>query len=639
MTNSLDAGALAAQLLSHFSPIIRAHVLRSENFRDRFGLNVDGVVGFPNAQVHFRKSVLFGALRHAVAGPTEIVTVSDLAKQEWTLTLSDSDDSCRLAHAERRLNIPNVLAFSADREKRIGWLDKELARYKLGPASASNWRSILNEREVSDDEFDQLAVDLRNTPGFFSSTVLGLFQQATIQVASLVPEDIRYFERLVGTHTPQESLPKYIETSVAPLIEKLLADDPREGLKQALLLGSSPLIVQTILANEIPLEALGDVFLWLEANGDTVSLVAATELGLARVADAPELATSIASMIKRVIPDADGNLSARLERVCALITFVEGELATNGLTREKPPFWRRLASIAHASILERAVIAGGIQYEFIEWAKTTRDRLFSLQSIADMRVEPRWVPEFLSPNQLNDEFIGRIATASDQAVKLESGELRELLYEGDLCVRSKVRFPFSYFPGPLEGGLEAKLEIPAELEEEIRQKLTANELTPESFAGIINSAFLFRVDSNLAELAAETLRRVHYQIHGVSTGDTAYLLLNGLTNVAAVARCVDLTQEVRVLTQVLYEKVGSELSFAGLIHIALTAAAAHSEKDEWCKCIGAWLGELAFGELSIPDAALLRDTIEILRTIIPELWQTTSQADAALTAVIRSQKE
>ena len=78
----------------------------------------------------------------------------------------------------------------------------------------------------------------------------------------------------------------------------------------------------------------------------------------------------------------------------------------------RPPFWRRLASIAHASVLERQIIAAGIPLAFIiEEVTKARGHLYFLQSLIDLRREPRWLPEYVLPGQLKAECIGRIAGA------------------------------------------------------------------------------------------------------------------------------------------------------------------------------------------------------------------------------------
>ena len=71
-------------------------------------------------------------------------------------------------------------------------------------------------------------------------------------------------------------------------------------------------------------------------------------------------------------------------------------------------------------------------------------------------------------------------------------------------------------PGPLEGGIDAVRELPPDLEASIRTDLRAEELTPESFARLVNSSLIFQTSSRLSELAAQALRRVGYQLRKVN---------------------------------------------------------------------------------------------------------------------------
>src|SRR5271165_1225677 len=122
--------------------------------------------------------------------------------------------------------------------------------------------------------------------------------------------------------------------------------------------------------------------------------------------------------------------------------MVEGEIARIGIARQRPPFWRRLATIAHASVLEREMVAvSEPTSDFIEWAMESRGQVFYMRSFVDLRTEPRWLPDFVSPPQLKSEFIGRIAAAAQvNLAKVQTAELKALVSgSGDSSLQSQVR--------------------------------------------------------------------------------------------------------------------------------------------------------------------------------------------------------
>src|SRR5664280_403363 len=153
-------------------------------------------------------------------------------------------------------------------------------------------------------------------------------------------------------------------------------------------------------------------------------------------------------------PNARIRYFERPDGSCVAISFV-GHRAT---TRFPGLRLRHLAAIAHASVIEREIIAAGVPPSTIhDWAFPSRGQLYYLQSFVDLRTEPRWLPDFILPNQLKAEFIGRIYTAGHyNAAKLQSAQLKSYLSDdASAPVKALVQFPFAFLPGPLEGGIES----------------------------------------------------------------------------------------------------------------------------------------------------------------------------------------
>jgi hypothetical protein len=339
-----------------------------------------------------------------------------------------------------------------------------------------------------------------------------------------------------------------------------------------------------------------------------------------------------------LLSDQPDDKDGRLNLTSSLIVLVEGELARTGICRKHSPYWRRLASIAHASVLERAIVGVNmLARDFAAWAMEIRGHLYGMQTFVDMRLEPRWNPDFIRPDQLHPEFVGRIAGAGHlNLAKVKDDELRGLLVGDENSARTKINFPFSFLPGPLEGGVESITEMPSEIETSLRASLDESELSPKSFASLVNSALIYRVSSSHAQLAAEGLRRVKYQLRHIKSQDEAFSLLSGLARVASVTRSTDLADEVRILMRVVRRKAGIDISQENAMRIAFVAAAAHADVAKWCEFVGECMTELAFEHMSLNQALALRQSLRILRELEPRLWVTTARADAAILAFVDS---
>jgi hypothetical protein len=263
-----------------------------------------------------------------------------------------------------------------------------------------------------------------------------------------------------------------------------------------------------------------------------------------------------------------------------------------------------------------------------------RGQVFFLQNSVDLRREPRWLPEFLSPDQLKAEFVGRISAAMIiNASKIKSAELRSLALDENGPLQSLIVFPAPFLPGPLEGGVEAVKPMPSDVERQVYEDLKAGVVTPKSFTGLVNTALIFKLGPQMADLAAEALRRAKYQLRDVGANASAFGLLYGLAIVAAVTRSEGLAAEVRVLVRVARRRPGVVIDLSNTLRIALVAAAAHSDIDKWCTFLGEWLTELSYEDMDRSGAKVLWSHIRGLCQIERRLWGTCARADAACTSI------
>jgi len=390
---------------------------------------------------------------------------------------------------------------------------------------------------------------------------------------------------------------------------------------------------------EVPREEVLNVYNWLEVSGDRISQLGALESGLASLDKFPELEPILGRIAAHFVNDGPDDEEGRLTLLCSLIVMVEGEIARTGIARNRAPFWRRLAAIAHASVMEREMIAAGIPASTIhDWAFPSRGQQYYLQNFIDLRREPRWLPDFILPSQLKAEFIGRIFTAAHLHLeKLQSPELKAYLSADETApVKSLVKFPFAFLPGPLEGGIDSIVEMPADVESDLRIALEAEELTGQSFVSLVNSPLIFKIGPQLAQLAAQALRRAKYQLRKMKAQNDAFSLLSGLAVVAAVTRSAELADEVRILVRVFRRRPGIDIAPEDAMRIAMIAAASHVDKAKWCTFVGDWLTELAFEDMPREKAAFLHQHVRVFCQLEPNLWETCARAEAALSSYIKS---
>lgn len=637
--DTIAPGDLEAHLLQMFPPILRIAVLEEKTFRDDAGLRLDAVIRLNDIGVSCSRSILFEQLRRLMGGDASAGDVLSVDRNILHLTFDPETRDIVTLKGGKRRKLPDFSSLHPDKFARLEWFDKEVSKFGINDDHMHRWRAILIERALDDEEVDVLLNEFRLTPQFFEESVRHVFRQPEMDVATLVPQDIRYFERLVGQAANSMTLSQYHDRVCKDRIEEAIRQRGVAGLDDALRYSSHPAGPKAIPLSELPRNELVEYYHRIAKSGARFAQVGAIECGLANLRDVPELERPLAHLIGIIQSDHPNGAAGRLLLTSSLIMMVDAELARTGICRDLPPFWRRMAAIAHASVLEQAFLAVGMDIEeFGKWTQRNRVFLFRMQSYVDMRLEPRWRPEFMSPRQLKAEMIGRIMVLANDAAKVaKSQELKALLTAGSPnSIPDQIDFPAAFFPGPLEGGVPPVDELPKELEALLAQDLEAEELNTKSFVGLVNSSLLYRFDPDHALRAARALEAAKYRVRGLETNEDALELLGGLAHVAAVTRRPELASAVRVLMRVIRRTPDFKISISHSVCIGLVASAAHAEQSDWAEFVGQWLTELAFDELANDDGIALQAYISVLRPIAPMLWMTTARGDAAISAFLLS---
>lgn len=625
--------ALALSLLNQFPQSISESLISDSTFRSKFGLKADATISFDDSRLTVQRSKLFKAVREIFADNGTSPVVMDEEGNEWRLEIDQTGiKSIKISCRDKKFLLPDLLALSPNQVDRLNGFDRDADEVNLGEPSLSKWREKLALAPLEDDEHESLQKDLRYTPARVAENILSQLKLGSSSVTSLVPNYTRYFCELVGELKQSDNVSMYSQQEAPEHFQKLLDWRPYDGFLHSLLLASHPYLPSKIRIDQLEEDDLLRAYEWLAKSGDRISQVGAVEIWLLNPSAMPKVETFVRDIIQQVRNDNEDN-GGRMSLLSALIVLVDGELARTKILTGKPPFYRRLASIAHASLIERCLIASNADTShFSDWAMSVRGQSFYLQGMADLRSEPRWDPEYVSARQFKAEFVGRIFNAAQLIADTESKEsiVRDLLAgDGSDDVKSLIPLMFSFLPGPLEGGIESQNDIPPEVQKSIEEQMSAEILQPISFAALVNSALFFRIDSNHAQLAAKALRSAKYQIKKGDNKELIFSVLRGLANVAAITRSGELADEIRILARKCRQDVGSALSIEESMWIGLVAAAAYSEMPKWCEFVGEWVTELAFQAKQHEEIDRLHSIIKQLLHIVPELWLSCGRAEAA----------
>ena len=638
MTNNLHVrSVLAHAALELAPPLMRETLLEDSEFRKEYGCRGDGVLAFGNSGVSIQRSKLFDAIRDILSGASEI-EVTDINGQEWKLTnQSETGEVPTLAisRGKQCLILPDFAALSPDGTIRLRLLDEAASDANLPVSARDTWRNVLSERALDDDEVDEYQSDLRDTPVHRALSIPSEIANGQSSVSSLVPRSRKYFERLVGAYDGSSSIRDYAAGRGRQFFEQLSAWRARDGFLFSLFLSSHCALTSEIGIEHLAGEDLVGAFDFLEKRGDRISQLGAIEVGLRVLRERPEIEPFIIRLTEQIRDDDVDRPASGFKLLSASFLLVDGELSRTRLLSAEPPFYRRLASLSQAALIHRQLVNSGVETDsFCELTLKNRGQEFYLQSLADMRLEPRWHPDLSAASQMKADFFGRIMIAAKIYEKnINSGELYALVLgtkSGSLHSLSEL--PRPYFPGPLEGAENGPNILPAEFSEAIETQLRAEEVGPSSFVALVNSALLFRVDSDQADLAARALKLGSHRLANVEDRSQLLAILNGLATVAAAARSRVLADELRILVRRYRGDAQYALSIDESMRICLAAAASRTDLNDWREFAGDWLTELAFGDLEDNDGLVLHSHLQYLCHVAPELWVFCGRADAALMA-------
>lgn len=628
---------VAVQALSLFPPIIRESLLASREFREAYNLTTDAQIVLSGGQISFMRSRFFNAVRRAYQLPAEPIEIRSNEGQSYIMTLEGEvgNKNIALRLGELLIRLPSFWSLSPNADDRLCGLELGLRTSNIDDEDAVIWKQRAAAGAAKDDEVDQLTEYLKLTPQEVARAISNELRAGTSRIDVLVPTRLLYYERLIGRVGPSNGLEDFAAGQWKSHISQLLAWDFKAGIGQILAISPHSSLCLGISIERNRGEELIEVYQWLAAYGDRFSQVAAVELGLSLVEQFRGLEAPILEITKAIMADDPDDEEGRLKLTASLVILADGELARLGVLRDAPPFWRRLAAIAQASVIERELVKAGVRIdEFSDWAISVRGPVFALQNLVDLRLEPRWLPDFMSPNQLKLEFIGRIYSSGMHfGSQIESDELRELVSgSGPTSAQAAMKFPMAFLPGPLEAGSVSPVLFPDNLAAALREPADAL-LAESALAGIVNMALMFRIESDHARFVTDALRRTKYQVNVGADSGKIFSLLSGLAVVAAVSRAPELANEVRILSRVQRRRPGVTIEADNLMRIALIAAASEVDLDNWSKIVGEWLTEIAYEDIDPATASAMQAHIRTLCELVPQLWRTCAKAEAAFAAV------
>jgi len=613
MTSSRSARAyIASNLIKLFPNMIKTEILSDSKLSEELGLKTDATITFSDKEVAFSRASLFKAIRNAFKNSEQEYSVEDINNNIWTLRNYPAESPMfSLTKGSLQLINRNFWPLVDDKNYRMELFESEAKYRKLSKKSLDSWIKILEKSTMSDDEVSDLLLDLDCSPTHNENLLRQEFQGTSDITSTLVPSDIRYYERFIGQYRGDKNIEEYCKNSLKRHFSGRIENKLTENDLLLCIHGS---ISETISIDLID-EALYQSFAQYALNTcHPILLISCLEIGLSKFSD------SSSEIIRKLFDNISSEKTLEnLHIFCSMVVFVDGELARLQIFRGTPPFYRRLASFSQSSLILKVVLEENVTFDKIErWAAQERGDYFFCQSFIDLVEEPRWLPNYLTAEQLLNELYGRLSNACQQA---NGSEVAEYL-QNELKVSSRLDMR-SFLPGPLEGD-----SSPAAMPEEVSKLLAKHiggEASLESFAVLMNSAPLWKIDNEYLERTVSLLENAQHKLVEVNDKDSVYQVLNGLAQVSCMTRSRKLASSVTILSRLYRDYIEIDSEPENYLALGIVAGASYSNKDGWAEFIGQWCTELAFMPINEDAILRIRPMLERLCVLEPYLFHTCSK--------------
>lgn len=642
MTNSSHIrSALVRAALDHVPPLIQKDLINQCDFRKEYGIKSDALLEFGGTDISIQRSKLFEAVRDVFTGRPKI-TVVDTSGRDWKVFTDGKEGKpprILISRNRSSYTLPDYFTtLSPDSAVRLCLLEEIASNVNLPATATETWRNILSERELEDEEVDLFHSEIRDTPARIAQSIPDEIRREHDDVSFLVPASRRYFARLIGEYDKSSSIRDYAAGAGKKFMEELSALRPYDGFLSSLFLSSHSALTSEINVKHLEDKEIIQAFEFLVEQGDKLSQLGAVEVGLRILPERPEIETLLIRLVKQIRDgDIDGSKSG-FKLFSSMFVLVDGELSRTRIFSDVPPFFRRLASLAQAALIQRKIISTSIDTDSLcKEALNFCGEWFCLQSLADMRLEPRWNPDFAEVSQMKADFFGRLIIAGKKYEKnILNSKLQSLLLSADpgslLSVIDSLQL---YFPGPLEGEGISPNAMPDDITKAVDVQLKESEAGYSSFIALVNSALIFRVDQSQVEMATEALKVSNHSLANIESYSQLLYILRGLAIVAAVSRDRALADEVRILARRYRQDAQYALPIDAALTICLIASASQHDLKDWRESVGDWLTELAFEDFQGAEGEIFYSRLRHLCHVVPELWVSCGKAEAALRASLK----
>ena len=625
-------------------PSIRNDLLLNQDFTKSLKMKVDKSVHFPIIKISFDRQPIIGGVQKIYSG-SKLTSIQDSNSENWTLklnpTITNPDKNSRLIlESEKGSVIPlyNFEPLSKIKKIRIEYFENLIKNGYYSKNFQEKWYKILIKRHFTDTEHEQFIGEISNSPQMQVQKLTELIATGSFKIPEIIPNSREYYELLVGQFDGSSSISEYAENGAKNHINELINWNPEKGLTQALHLSYHPATLSQISLNHINSKQVESVLNNLIESNDRVSQLGAVQVGLHFLSQNPKLELPLIELIEQLKSEQVENDKEGYEFLNLLFILTEGELARTRCLAGFPPYYRRLASFAHASQLTNVFSNSNVDSSKLSKhiAKLKRFQLFHYQTLIDSKIDPRWSSDYSFPLAIREYFLDLILKfAKDMDFSKMSPLIKKLFSDDKVFSISAVKkIPPYYFPEPISGKEICSNSLPPKLKSIMKTNFNEIKDLEDTLRYLLGLVTLFSNNEFNSKIENLILSRYIYPLKYVSNETELGDVIKNLARVSAIIESEKLSYHVKGICQQ-YRYIGSfNLNIIDELHCCVvTASSFSSDLNRW-RFIANWVTELSFSKLEAADAEMLNSGLKCLCFLEPGLEKYCGQAEVASSSLI-----
>lgn len=610
-------------------------ILNDEDFISKTGIKFNYSINLSEADIQFEDEIFYSSL--ITLYKDGHANVKDESDKVWDLSLSDEPEDAPikdvlLSSGDSKFTASEFWFIHPDIKLRLAYFEYIKTDLLLGKASVKEMVTILSSNIPASERMTHVKNLIGTSPGvFYSNLSSSLMRRSSLRLDQLVPDSLSYYQSLIGEIEDSHNIIEYFNMEGFEHVKYLIELYGEKSLPNILCLNWNPNFSNEKLVSLFDDALLCSAYEYIKSNNCSFLDFSISDV-LLKIRRADDDSVNITSRIVDIF--RNGDVKKTLSLLSFFFILTDAVLIRSKLFDCYPVFYRRLASLSHASLLYRCFCANGVEEDqkLCDWIARNFGQDFYIGNLLDLRTDSRWLPDYAEQTQLRYELFGRLLNSISVINEAE----RHKYVRTDDEFLSNLPFSIDMFlPGPLEGGIEPT-DMPSYIEEIINNGLASSGSTIDSFTGFMNSSRYWKLDKQYLAFVAEKIRSSGHMFEKIESIDVLYSCLNGLAVAASITKSELLADELLILTRVYRREFLKERKLQELVFIGVLASGSFSSTTSWCKYLGQYLSELTYIDLEYEERQNLYYLIKAICNLEPRLFTTISKAYVLIEEQCRS---